>query len=130
MNAINPAADKLLGGDPSAAVRVAFFIAVIAAWGLIAATDILARAYATAHAALPPAPAALPPAPAAAGYLLAPLASPLAAVNLEGRDREGFAAVAVRSKGKDEIEFMLVKQGQAPIWVAADKVELWLSNSS
>lgn len=115
LNAINPAADKLLGGHPSAAVRVSLFIAIIAAWALIAATDILARAYATAHVTEPP---------PSVGYTIAPLAPPLRAVSVEGRDSAGFLAVAVRFKGDEDLEFMLVKPGQAPIWLAARNVEL------
>jgi len=125
LNSINPAADKLLGNNPSSTDRVALYIAVIASWALIAVADICARAYATAHktAVADTAPATGVGRESGPATVIA-LAPPQTARSLDGVDQSGFLAVAIRVQSDKTTEFLLIKPGQAPVWVTAANVQL------
>jgi len=94
--------------NPTAGVKAAVLIGIVAAWALIVAADILSRGYAHAQrccSEVIPVPAGMPNATPAGG---------------EG----GWAVVAIRmSPGTNaNAEFLLAKPGQQAQWVDTDHI--------
>jgi hypothetical protein len=111
---------KAVFGDTLDASQLAHFkvtllVAIIAAFALIATADILARAWATASANTSTGDHVV---------LAAPVG--LQAKKTEGTDIPGFTVGAIRFlPGKpDDLEYLLVKAGSAPEWVAEGAVAL------
>jgi hypothetical protein len=109
--------DKLSAGQ-LASTKATILVAVIAAFAAIAVADLIARAWATAakerRESLDEA------------FAIATAPSGLKATKTRGRDVAGFTVAAVRFKraDPDAVEYLLVKSGVAPEWVATKDVEL------
>jgi hypothetical protein len=118
----NESFDSIFGEGAGANIKAAVLIAIIAAWAIVAAADIVGRAVAkaaTEHAAGRKAAAEVAAA-ATPSWSIMPTA--LAAKNLDGRDETGFLAVATRTVDGVE-QVMLIKAATRPIWVPYEKVE-------
>jgi hypothetical protein len=120
--AFNDSFREIFGDTAGPNIKAAVLIAVIGAWALVAVADIVGRGIAKAATeraagvkeAAEIAAKATPP--------ISLLPTTLNAKNLDGRDEEGFLAVATRnSKGVEQV--LLVKAATTPVWVPYDKVE-------
>jgi hypothetical protein len=107
----NDSFKSIFGDTASANVKASVLIAVIAAWTLIAVADLVARAVAKSAAAR-------------ADEAIAPLPTALQATKTVGADQTGFVAAAIRTSGDGDTSFLLVKQGQPPVWVDAGELSL------
>ena len=114
LNAIPGFTKAILGDGVTPGLRTAIFIAIIAAFAVIAAADILARGYAAAHT------------PKHA----MPLGTPVYAEREDIDDRADWAAVAVRETaptngdGTVGLEFLVAKRDRHAAWVPQDKLRL------
>jgi hypothetical protein len=123
VTAFNDSFREIFGETAGANIKAAVLIAVIGAWALVAVADIVGRAIAkaaTERAAGLKASAEI----AAKGTApsISPMPTAVPARNLDGRDEEGFLAVATRTvDGVHQV--MLVKAGRAAVWVPYEKVE-------
>lgn len=106
--AYNDTFHSIFGDTAGPDVKAAVLIAVIAAWALIAVADIFGRAISKA---------ATERAPATTTAVMTMLPIAVIATNLDGKDRNGFLAVAVRGADGEE-EVLLVKSGEPAAWVA------------
>jgi len=107
-----------LSGAELARYKVTVLVAVIAAFALIAVADLLARGWTTASRTRADAQVA--------HYMIAAAPSNLKAKKTEGVDLGGFTVAALRLKPSqpDAVEYLLVKTGAAPEWVAGKHVSL------
>ena len=100
-----------LGGTDLAHAKLTLLVAVIAAFTLIAVADLLARAWATA---------------ANGKLIVTAVPGGLSAKKIDGEDQPGFTVAAMRVKSGDpeKVEYLLVKAGSEPAWVAGANVRL------
>ncbi|WIY02179.1 hypothetical protein QRX60_50760 [Amycolatopsis mongoliensis] len=96
---------KLLGPDPGSGSQAALAIAIIGAMAIVFAADLLARGYASAHAA----PAASKPAESSGVTVSIP--------ELAAADEGNWQVVQV-----DGDRLLLVKKGEPPQWYPISKV--------
>lgn len=97
-----------LTGPELAHTKLVLLIAVIAAFAVIAVADMLARAWASS---------------ANGKLIVTPVPGNPSAKTVDG---DGFtiAAMRVQSGAPDDVEYLMVKAGSEPTWVAAAKVRL------
>lgn len=109
---------KNLSANQLAHTKTTVLVAVIAAFALIAAADLIARAWATASSE--------PNKAIAEHYVVAAAPSGLRATKIRDEDESGFTVAAVRFKpaDPDAVEYLLVKSGSAPGWVAGKDLKL------
>jgi hypothetical protein len=105
--------DSITGVD-LANTKATILVAVIAAFAAIAVADLLTRAWATAAKAR------------VDSFTIAAAPSKLKAKKTSGVDETGFIVAALRFKpsAPDEVEYLLVKTGAQPEWVARKDLEL------
>lgn len=104
--------ERVLGPNPSAGARGSLFIAVVAAWAIVAVSDIAGRAYAHAHDH---------PLIAAA-----PEAFEVSRPSLPKADEEGWSVLAIRMEpdSPNVASYLVAKKGNAPEWVGGDQIEI------
>jgi hypothetical protein len=102
---------KILGADPPATARASVFIAVVASWAAIAVSDILARAYASAHQQ---------------GLAVMPSGMMVSRPALSSADESGWNVIAVSASPDDAsaLSYLVAKSGRPPEWVKGDQVTL------
>jgi hypothetical protein len=116
--AVEASFEAVFGEDANSGVKAAVLIAIVAAWALIAAADIVGRAIAKAAAERV---GGEERAAAASAFSVSALPTPVAVAQIDGVDSPGFLAVASRVvAGEDQV--LLVKAGTGSVWIARDRV--------
>jgi hypothetical protein len=104
--AINPLVKAVLGEDVTTGQRLVVLVTVIAAWALIACTDILARSFVAARRS----------------PQVVPLPGGLKATLTRGRDTQDCVLAAVQADPNDPAQpkFLVLHDENPPLWATGD----------
>ncbi len=119
----NDSFKAIFGDDVSKSLKASVLIAVIAAWAVIAASDLFARAIAKAATERADAEKEKAKARKSAATKVVALPQAVAATKTKGPDKPGFKAVALKIDAEEKCSILMVKSGEASEWVSEEDVD-------